>query len=1536
MIAKKVSRFQKSAFSHSVVIAILVSTGIVANNHRLYAYESVSEVFLDTTSLSKPPVETTVAGIFGDKKKEKSSEKKNPKKENKEAETHVDTSLLHDISSCVTKILGADVAQSQCLVDVSTLFKTPNSLSWANIHTLPANSEKDGYEVQDPQHGLAFCYKNSSEDSGGKNSPGFLGIALIGAGSKSGLSFSNLSSIASGAAVYSDEDVIFEHFKENLLFEGCASQACGGAVSGRSIALNGCHDVSLLNCKSGVDLTTSGEIADFSKGGGVLNVHKIHGEAHTSRFSNGEVLFLDNSGTFLVKGNCAESANGGSVACAQFVCSLNLGDLSYISNRALSGGAVSSLKSMDFCKNIGTLDFVENCALASSQSSAFLGGGALASGERISFLNNERISCCKNTSKSHGGAFLSRYVRIVESVGDTCFKENSAEFTGGAVSAQNQVEICKNFGSVIFEKNTSKLGGGAIYCLLPEQPYTSSEEPLPGSGDIKIIDNSGAIKFEANENLMNSPETHSHLGGGALYGANILISGNTGEIIFSKNASSQCESNSTHLGGGAIFANERVMVSDNSGAITFSYNSGKFLPLPMPSAEVSEENSSQNAPVESSKLVDLGVRGGGAIFAKSIDIEDNTAAIVFAENSMEIKNNKAQKENPLGGGALFGAEAIGLKNNADLLFSSNHVSGENSSGGAVLSNAVTISDNKKVQFVRNYSQFLGGAICALGDKLSINNNETTISFIGNRTVSAGGAIACAEGEVSISKNLGRVEFKDNLVFGDPYVENLEEGQINTVGHHSGGGAVFAKTAVVIRENNDKVLFSGNTTGCFGGAILTGSLTPAEDQERFASRVVSANTKVVITENVGDVIFSGNSTSAAQHPDHNLFGGGAIYTQDLIINKNEGSVAFYNNYSPRGGAVRISEKGSVILEAVGGDIVFQGNRGAEDASDGIYFSGKESRLVEVSAIGENTVSFSDAIVFEDLTLRKSSESHENILLDPTLIFNSKSKDDSGVTHSGKVRFAYATSKIPQVAVLESGTLVLSDKAQLWLCGLKQEKGSEILLSVGTVLRIFDPNVKSVEKIESPSAKSYYSNYEIEKNPIEKTLADISSIGVDLASFVTNDDGSSPLPPQIIVPKGTTIGSGSLDLSLVDSDGAGYENHALLNKETDLTLISFKSASTISDTPELERILEDINVKVSVPTITEETYGHMGRWSDPQVVDGKLMINWKPTSYKLNPEKDGSIVLNTLWGQYGDLRALKQQQLSHNITAQRMELDFSTNIWGSGMGTFSNCATIAKVDGFTHRAGGYALGLDTQLIEDFLIGGSFAQFFGYTDSQLYSSRSNQSGYLGSGYVGILAGSWLFKGMFIYSDIHNDLNTTYSAQSLGVSKGSWNSRGILADAHVDYRHIVNSRRFISSIVSAVVPFVEAEYTYMDLPAFTETGDEIRSFAEGHLQNVTIPFGLTLEHNYSRGQRSEVNSLSFSYALDVYRWEPKVLINLPVASYSWEGIGSDLARKSIKAQFSNDTEWNSYFSTFLGATYEWREHTVSYDVNCGMRVIF
>lgn len=190
------------------------------------------------------------------------------------------------------------------------------------------------------------------------------------------------------------------------------------------------------------------------------------------------------------------------------------------------------------------------------------------------------------------------------------------------------------------------------------------------------------------------------------------------------------------------------------------------------------------------------VRGGGAIFAKKIIIQDNSKDVAFSDNSMNIQDNDIQKSNILGGGALFGMDEVHICNNANLIFSNNYVCGETGSGGAILSQAIDLSKNQGMEFLRNTSLNLGGAVCALHGALNVSDNAHDVSFISNKTKIAGGALASAEGHIFLHRNQGSVEFKNNGM-----LRPSENGD-----SYSGGGAIFAKQGVDIRENIQSISF----------------------------------------------------------------------------------------------------------------------------------------------------------------------------------------------------------------------------------------------------------------------------------------------------------------------------------------------------------------------------------------------------------------------------------------------------------------------------------------------------------------------------------------------------------------------------------------------------------------------------------------------------------------------------------------------------------------------------------------------------------
>ncbi|ANH78756.1 autotransporter domain-containing protein [Candidatus Chlamydia sanziniae] len=1455
----------------------------------------------------------------------------------------------------------------------------------------------------DVSQGLAFCYKNKAVSIDQPQQSSGPGIMFSGIGPKAALIFKNLKASKAGAAIYSDADVIFKNLTNGLCFNMCESLEHAGAVAGQNIMLKKCGNIVFTACKSDSTLVPLNTLTDFMQGGGALNAC---GNAEgTSTISDGKLLMIGNVGSILMESNSARNANGGAIACREFICDSNEGVVTWEGNRALSGGAISSEGNIKFLRNVGSLKLSGNEAIVEVKEIAtdFLGGGACAAKQAVLLKNNADIHCVNNTSKSYGGAILANEIVLSETVNEAVFKHNTAALFGGAFSVKNKAQIGSNFGSVVFEDNQTHKRGGAIYCgIVPQSEKAKQESIATGSANIEICDNTGAITFLNNQaafslELMTTVE--SYAGGGGLWTDNVLLARNSGEITFTENIGGSDTWVGEFVGGGAIFVTNKVIISNNNGDISFIRNCGQALARELPPAPkiipnpedvsvapdnhqlnpkdgeashdnvspenvasllflrdsrgpfyihaVAEEEAPQVEPeviqTELSSLLDI--RGGGAILGHQIDITHNEGTLLFSKNigggaKLSIPNVTAV----VGGGALLAVDGVKIQNNRAIIFKDNVTPGIEDSGGAILAKDVYIEGNAVVEFASNGSSCLGGAICAMNNAVNIVKNHFSIVFSNNKTQYGGGAIAAPKGAVLISENTGKIEFKDNILFGDV----LQDSQIGSQRKRYGGGAVFAKTAVDIKNNINDLIFIGNRSNAFGGAIFVGSL---DDNNEEAS--------LTMTGNRGDVFFVGNSTLLSNFEQGNHCGGGAIYTQNLKIAQNDGIVVFYNNKASRGAAIGIAEKGVVILEAFGGDVIFEGNTNFDGNSDAIYLFGKNSKISELSAATGTNLIFRDAIDCENLHIRDIVSGESNPLDNPSLIFNVKPIGKDSLHHEGAVKFARAISKIPQIAVIQEGTLALSEGAQLWLGGIKQEAGSVLLLSAGTVLRIFENVVEPIltepttvnnseTSLESPEhdtrVEGVSSRYALSTNASTDvtdvaakplSLVDISSVIVDLSSFVPGPDASLPSAPEIVVPKGIIVGSGNIELKLADSTNIGYENHALLSTEKEISLLTFKTADSITATPVVDPTLSDIKIDVALPSVTESTYGHTGVWSEAQVKDGKLVIGWQPTGYRLNPEKHGDLVLNTLWSHFVDLQALKQEQFSHHIISQRMELDFSTNIWGSVLGVFSNCASISNIDGFTHRAGGYAMGLDTQLVEDFLLGGCFAQFLGKTESKIYTAHSEQKKcYLGSVYAGILTGPWLFKGTVIYGNLNNDLTTTYS--TLGSSTASWVEQGCVADIRVDYRYIVNPRRFMSAIISTVVPFIEVEYIRIDLPKIHETGKEVRTFQKTRLENVGIPIGMVLEHGYSRGLRSEVNGLSIAYIFDVYRKDPKSMITLPEASYSWEGKGMDVSRKAVKAQFSNDTEWNSYLSTHLGFNYEWREHLITYDVNGGIRLIF
>lgn len=1435
-------------------------------------------------------------------------------------------------------------------VEQSTLFSVTNPVVFQGV------DQQDQVSSQ----GLICSFTSSNLDSP-RDGESFLGIAFVGDSSKAGITLTDVKASLSGAALYSTEDLIFEKIKGGLEFASCSSLEQGGACAAQSILIHDCQGLQVKHCTTAVNAEGSSANDHLGFGGGAFFVTGSLSGEKSLYMPAGDMVVANCDGAISFEGNSANFANGGAIAASGKVLFVaNDKKTSFIENRALSGGAIAASSDIAF-QNCAELVFKGNCAIGTEDKGS-LGGGAISSLGTVLLQGNHGITCDKNESASQGGAIFGKNCQISDNEGPVVFRDSTACLGGGAIAAQEIVSIQNNQAGISFEGGKASFGGG-IAC-----GSFSSAGGASVLGTIDISKNLGAISFSRTLCTTSDLGQMEYQGGGALFGENISLSENAGVLTFKDNIVKTFASNGKILGGGAILATGKVEITNNSEGISFTGNARAPQALPT-QEEFPLFSKKEGRPLSS------GYSGGGAILGREVAILHN-AAVVFEQNRLQCSEEEATLLGCCGGGAVHGMDSTSIVGNSSVRFGNNYAMGQGVSGGALLSKTVQLAGNGSVDFSRNIASLGGGALQASEGNCELVDNGYVL-FRDNRGRVYGGAISCLRGDVVISGNKGRVEFKDNIatrLYVEETVEKVEEvepapeqkdnNELSFLGsaeqsfitaanqalfasedgdlspessisseelvkrRECAGGAIFAKRVRIV-DNQEAVVFSNNFSDIYGGAIFTGSL---REEDKLDGQIP----EVLISGNAGDVVFSGNSSKRDEHLPHT--GGGAICTQNLTISQNTGNVLFYNNVACSGGAVRIEDHGNVLLEAFGGDIVFKGNSSFRaQGSDAIYFAGKESHITALNATEGHAIVFHDALVFENLEERKSAE---------VLLINSR--ENPGYT--GSIRFLEAESKVPQCIHVQQGSLELLNGATLCSYGFKQDAGAKLVLAAGAKLKILDSGTpvqqghaisKPEAEIESSSEPEGAHSLWIAKNAQTTVpMVDIHTISVDLASFSSSQQEGTVEAPQVIVPGGSYVRSGELNLELVNTTGTGYENHALLKNEAKVPLMSFVASGDEASAEISNLSVSDLQIHVVTPEIEEDTYGHMGDWSEAKIQDGTLVISWNPTGYRLDPQKAGALVFNALWEEGAVLSTLKNARFAHNLTAQRMEFDYSTNVWGFAFGGFRTLSAenLVAIDGYKGAYGGASAGVDIQLMEDFVLGVSGAAFLGKMDSQKFDAEVSRKGVVGSVYTGFLAGSWFFKGQYSLGETQNDMKTRYGV--LGESSASWTSRGVLADALVEYRSLVGPVR-PTFYALHFNPYVEVSYASMKFPGFTEQGREARSFEDASLTNITIPLGMKFELAFIKGQFSEVNSLGISYAWEAYRKVEGGAVQLLEAGFDWEGAPMDLPRQELRVALENNTEWSSYFSTVLGLTafcggFTSTDSKLGYEANTGLRLIF
>ena len=360
-----------------------------------------------------------------------------------------------------------------------------------------------------------------------------------------------------GGGIYSDSST-FSSNGHNLVERNVASYYGGGIFMKRTFCICAGSNKFIANsAKEGGGIYAIANSKLISLGG--VNTFR----ANRASVSGGGI-WLDNSNIALNGFNhfvgCVASYEGGAVYSYAATASLT-GNITFESNSATTGGGLHARWSnvrvterSKFKKNIAVFGggiYTDNSTFEFNGSSIFrdnkanyTGGGIYAARSVLNFLGSSSIS--KNYAARDGGGIYTRDGSAVNLYGWSNYQGNSAEYTGGGISAFRS--SFKLAGHNTFESNKAAVGGG----------FYAFDCTVNFPGENVFITNS-ASKHGGGFTVVHST---LHLNGSTAFKNNSAASGGGIYIDDTKadiDGSNYFMNNIADSGGGAIYARYSVV-----------------------------------------------------------------------------------------------------------------------------------------------------------------------------------------------------------------------------------------------------------------------------------------------------------------------------------------------------------------------------------------------------------------------------------------------------------------------------------------------------------------------------------------------------------------------------------------------------------------------------------------------------------------------------------------------------------------------------------------------------------------------------------------------------------------------------------------------------------------------------------------------------------------------------------------------------------------------------------------------------------------
>ncbi|AEG86313.1 polymorphic outer membrane protein G family [Chlamydia psittaci 01DC11] len=708
---------------------------------------------------------------------------------------------------------------------------------------------------------------------------------------------------------------------------------------------------------------------------------------------------------------------------------------------------------------------------------------------------------------------------------------------------------------------------------------------------------------------------------------------------------------------------------------------------------------------------------------------------------------------------------------------------------------------------------------------------------------------------------------------------------------TGYGAIQTKGIITLKDNSSLV-FHKNCSTAEGGAI------------KCESNDSNGRVKLVNNQNL---VFSENSSSVK---------GGAIYADKLTI-VSGGPTLFSNNSvsaeSPQGGAICLKGTNSKCsITANLGDIIFDGNKIIKTSEN---------------TVTRNSIDLGSAGNFTKLSAK---EGFGIFFYDPiantggsTEIELNKADDSSTTTYTGKIvfsgeRLSDEEKKVPsnlqsyfkQPLKIGSGSLVLKDGVTLEAKQVTQTAGSSVVMDLGTTL-------------QTPSSDG-------------EGIA-LTNLDINVASL---GGGGVTAPAKVAAQtsdKTVTINA----VNLVDTHGNAYE---------DPILSASKSFSAITATGKNPVSPPENNLTNYVPPTH---YGYQGNWTlawTPEKDNTRTAtLSWEHTGYIANPERQGSLVPNTLWGAFSDLRAIQNlMEVSANGA------NYHRGFWVSGIANFLHKSGSANKQKFRHNSAGYVLGVHAQTPTEDLFSAAFCQLFG-NDKDYLVSKNHANIYAGSLYYQHVSywHAWqnllqntigaqaplVLNAQLTYCHASNNMKTnmtdTYAPPKTTYSeiKGDWGNDCF----GIEFGATASIETPASLLFDMYSPFLKLQLVHAHQDDFKENNsDQGRYFESSNLTNLSMPIGVKL------GRSSHHDAASYhitaAYAPDIIRSNPDCTASLLMnpTSAVWVTKANNLARHAFILQAGNYLALSRNVELFSQFGFELRGSCRTYNIDLGSKIQF